>query len=406
MIDKIIFKNLKIFKKEQTLELKPITILIGKNNTGKSAVLKLPTLIEGALKSTENQPIQLVNDGVVIGNEYKDLVYGKFSRALELQLFQKNKQLGRTDSLTAHVVIDINSDKPLLEYWKLNEEIELERIGKGTYLNEIDQTEYFCTFEGVHLSLSFYKEKPDSSANIPPQIFSLNTDFISGIREKAKKYYDYKPSNDSKSGIDGSNLYNFLKEDFLTTDKKYFNQIFNWIKEKFEGWELYVDADNEPYHIELRKDSLKINLSETGMGIGQSLPLIIRAFKPCEDQTLIIIEEPESNLHPYAHAELAQLFADSLEIDTNKKYLFETHSLNFVLRMRRLVAEGKLNEDDLAIYYVDFKEELNESILTRIFVDSGGGVNWWPEGLFSETSKETRAIYNAQLNDLGNVGRD
>ncbi len=76
------------------------------------------------------------------------------------------------------------------------------------------------------------------------------------------------------------------------------------------------------------------------MGISQVLPLIIRAYKPCEKETCIIIEEPESHLHPYAHAQLAQLYFDSLALDRNKKYLFETHSQNFVLRMRRLVAEG------------------------------------------------------------------
>lgn len=36
MIDKIKFKNYKIFKKEQTLELKPLSIIIGKNNSVKN----------------------------------------------------------------------------------------------------------------------------------------------------------------------------------------------------------------------------------------------------------------------------------------------------------------------------------------------------------------------------------
>ena len=55
MIDKIRFKNFKIFKNWQTLELRSITILIGKNNSGKSAVLKLTTLIEGSLKPKTNK---------------------------------------------------------------------------------------------------------------------------------------------------------------------------------------------------------------------------------------------------------------------------------------------------------------------------------------------------------------
>ena len=66
------------------------------------------------------------------------------------------------------------------------------------------------------------------------------------------------------------------------------------------------------------------------MGISQSLPLIIRAFRPSSEESLIIIEEPESHLHPYAHSQLAQLFAESIKEDTNKRYLIETHSQNFI----------------------------------------------------------------------------
>ena len=119
------------------------------------------------------------------------------------------------------------------------------------------------------------------------------------------------------------------------------------------------------------------------------------------EKTLIIIEEPETHLHPAAHGSLAERFVDSYLEDKNKNYLIETHSQNFVLRMRRLVAEGKIKPDDLAIYYVDFDE--NESFLTEIKVDELGGVESWPTGIFGETSIETRAIYNAQLNDLKNV---
>lgn len=406
MIEEINFKNYKIFKKKQNLSLCPITIIIGKNNTGKSAVLKLPMIIEDSLKTQNNEPISRTGGELVIVNEYKDLVYGKFSRALELELYQSNELEDNQDSLIAHIAIDSSNDKPILEYWKLNEEIELERKSNIVYTNLMDETDYSCSFNGIYLGLYFYEESPDVSGTVFSQPFHMNTDFIGGERQKVKRYYEYQDDNFKKSGLDGRNLYNFLIKDYLTTDKKYFNQISNWIRDKFEGWELYIDIDNEPYHIELRKGNLEINITDTGMGIGQSLPLIMRAFKPCEEETLIIIEEPESNLHPYAHAELAQLFADSLTIDSNKQYLIETHSLNFVLRMRRLVAQGELDKDDLAIYYVDFDEENNESNIKRIKVDEGGGVEWWPDGVFSETTKETRAIYNAQVNDLRNVDRD
>ena len=187
----------------------------------------------------------------------------------------------------------------------------------------------------------------------------------------------------------------------------YINPDVEGLKEKFENWELSIDVDGYkkeiPAIIELINKDLKINISQTGMGISQVLPLIIRAFKPCKEETLVIIEEPESHLHPYAHAQVAQLFFESLLIDKNKKYLIETHSQNFVLRMRRLVAEGKIKPDDLAIYYVDFDEEKNESSIERINVDTSGGVDKWPHNVFGEAVIEARAIMNANINDLRNV---
>jgi predicted ATP-dependent endonuclease of OLD family len=50
MVSQIRFKNFKLFKNWQTLEIKPITILIGKNNSGKTALLKLPAMIGESLK--------------------------------------------------------------------------------------------------------------------------------------------------------------------------------------------------------------------------------------------------------------------------------------------------------------------------------------------------------------------
>jgi predicted ATPase len=405
MLNQISFRNYKIFKDRQTIKLKPITILIGKNNTGKSAVLKLMSFLEGAL----NGEMKLNNDGVVIGNEFKDLIHGKFSRSLELEVFQKFED--KETYLKTNVAVDSNKDKPILENWNLKEtdendvlvdKINLGKVEGSVYRNEIDDIDYNCFFEGFYLN-NYINIINDSTGDIYQQPY-FTTDFIGAIREKAK--LDYRLNTESeKSGIDGRNLYEFLIRDYLTTDKKYFNKISDWMSEKFEGWNLYIDIDSEPYHIRLRKGNLDIDLTESGMGISQSLPLIIRAFRPCIEKSLIIIEEPESHLHPYAHAQIAQLFAESIKQDRNKKFLIETHSQNFILRLRRLIAERFLGIDDIAIYYVDFDEEKNESNLIEIKVDELGKVSYWPEGIFSETLEETIGIRTAQI-DRDNVGRD
>ena len=100
MMKEIAFKNYKIFKEKQILELKPITILIGKNNSGKSAVSKLPTLIEGTLNTKETEALNFINNGVELGGEFRDLVYGRATRMMEFELLALNKDNNRNNKLS------------------------------------------------------------------------------------------------------------------------------------------------------------------------------------------------------------------------------------------------------------------------------------------------------------------
>ena len=403
MISQINFRNYKLFKKKQILEIKPLTILIGKNNTGKSAILKLPTLLEGSLSGRFSQPFELINNDVKIANEYKDIVYGRNNREVEFEILQK-KHISDIEYDNLKVEIFIDENKPIIENWKCNNIFDLTKLDENNYQNNKINKVQETFFEGINLkSIEFVDDLLPKEDFFPLPKFVLNTDFIGAIRQEALKHYEYSSNISEKSSIDGSKLYDFLIDDYMSTDKKYFSQISNFIKNKFEGWELSIEVDggrkDKPAIIYLENKNLKINVSQVGMGISQVLPLIIRAYKPCDAKTLIIVEEPESHLHPFAHAQIAQLFFDSLLIDKNKKYLIETHSQNFVLRLRRLIAEGKLVPDDLALYYVDFNEENNESELKRIIIDENGNVDYWPEGIFSESLDETIGIRTAQIDN-------
>jgi len=209
-------------------------------------------------------------------------------------------------------------------------------------------------------------------------------------------------------GLKGQNTYPILIQDFKKS-KQLINRTSEWYKSNFEGWEVKVIENKlsteTNYSVAISNDKLDaINIRQSGQGIHQVLPLIVRSFKIDDSPALIIIEEPETHLHPAAHGNLAERFVDSYLEDSSKRYLIETHSQNFILRMRRLVAEGKLSPDDLKIYYVDYDEDLNFSGLQEIIVDSGGGVDKWPQGVFGESVLEARAIMNANINDLRNVG--
>ncbi|MBK3519956.1 AAA family ATPase, partial [Carboxylicivirga marina] len=200
-----------------------------------------------------------------------------------------------------------------------------------------------------------------------------------------------------KVGLDGRNAYNILINDTLAMDESLIDKISEWYCNNFDGWGLRINEDKDPYlEIELtRDDKLAVNLRDVGEGMGQTLPLVTRALMPIEDEILIAMEQPELHLHPGAHGNLAQLFAENF-IQNKKHFLIETHSQNFILRMRRLVAQKKLNPDDILIYYVDFDEDLGESNLVPIEIKSNGDVTNWPEDIFNEALEETIEILNAK----------
>lgn len=381
MLQKIAFANYKLFKDWQELELKPITVLIGKNSSGKSAIAKLPTLISQSLQGTSDEPINLINEGVEIGAEFRDLVYGRnLTGVLELKL------TGDQHEMQVNIASGVRTqDAPQIVHWKLESQ-------SGTIEKTSNQV-----FKGFI---------PQGHEGQKPKGFNVKTDYIGPIRKSPERINEPQTNRKiEKIGNDGANAYPLLYQDDLKTDGQLVRQVDAWYKKNFEGWGIRVNRDRAPYYeVELTwKDELKINLRDVGEGMSQVLPIVTRAFMPADKDTLIIIEQPELHLHPAAHGSLAQLFVERVS-DGKGRYLIETHSKNLVLRLRRLVAEQHLSADKLLIYYVDFDQEKGNSELRRIEVDETGNVDYWPEHVFSESLDEAIALRTAQLN-LEGYGR-
>jgi predicted ATPase len=84
---------------------------------------------------------------------------------------------------------------------------------------------------------------------------------------------------------------------------------------KFEGWGIEIkkiESSEIKYEVVLENGLSSINIKQTGQGIHQVLPLIVRSYMLETEPTLIVVEEPETHLHPAAHGDLAQRFVDSV----------------------------------------------------------------------------------------------
>jgi hypothetical protein len=95
-------------------------------------------------------------------------------------------------------------------------------------------------------------------------------------------------------------------------------------------------------------------LADFGFGVSQCLPIFIQGAMHDPHQ-LLIVEQPEAQLHPTAQLEMGSYFAE-LWKEHGVPSLIETHSGNILLRLRNLVAHGMLRPEDVSIAYFTIED--------------------------------------------------
>lgn len=369
MVNRISFKNYKLFREKQTLDIVPITILIGKNNSGKSAIAKLPSMISSSLEGDFSAPFQLETDGVRVGQTYEDLFYNREITGAPLEF-------------------DIVDGKS-------NSSVSALITGDRFYNIKISK----LSIDGDEINLSDTKLNGILPKDQDKKKISLNFDYIESFRRFPAATFSDIFGEYKKLGVSGENAYKLLAQYHQSGDK-ILQTISNWFEENFEGWKLSIKditGTSLSYEVVLENNFIKpINIVNTGSGIRQSLPLVVRSFMPVDDDILIIIEEPETHLHPAAHGNLAERFVDSHLEDPRRKYLIETHSENFILRIQRLIAARKISADDVAVYYIDYNEHEGHSTLRRLHMEIDGEIENWPENIFNEGLDEVLRFRQAQ----------
>lgn len=357
------FTNYRIFAEQQEMSLAPVTVVFGKNNVGKSALLKLPVLIKNILDGKNNQGelFDKASDGLRICEDYRDVVYGRGgSKSVDLRISQ--------EGVTAEISFFVeNAGKPRTKL-----EHASGTLHDGTTIDSIDQ--------------------------LSP---SLNFDikYLKSIRDYPRDGYFSMTASENEQLSGGMSAYRQLVDDFINHDGELLQKVSRWYEETFDGWGIEVDASRDPFFsLMLRHSDLCNNIIDGGAGIAQSLPVIVSAATEISFPHLYIYEEPETHLHPEAHGEMAEFIAkEAVRSEGQKSFLIESHSVNFILRLRKLVAEGKLPNKSLALYYVDFDPEKNRSSIRRVKVNPDGSVIGWPEKVFKETLEESLALRRAQL---------
>jgi predicted ATPase len=127
--------------------------------------------------------------------------------------------------------------------------------------------------------------------------------------------------------------------------------------------------------------------ANVGFGISYALPVVtaLLASKPNE---LIIIENPESHIHPRGQAELGKLIA--LAALNDIQIIVETHSDHVLNGIRVATKENENLSNREVVFY--FEKEITESEqfskITNINIDKGGELSEYPTNLSDEWSNQ------------------
>jgi len=124
-----------------------------------------------------------------------------------------------------------------------------------------------------------------------------------------------------------------------------------------------------------------------GFGISYALPVVVAllAARPGE---LIIIENPESHIHPRGQAELGKLIA--LVAMNDVQVIIETHSDHILNGIRVAVKEKAIEKDKVAIFYFEKEVAADEqySKITDIEINSNGELSAYPPDMLDEWSNQ------------------
>lgn len=128
-------------------------------------------------------------------------------------------------------------------------------------------------------------------------------------------------------------------------------------------YEIWADASGELH-----------NMVDVGFGVQSVLPLL-QAFDRAANGGTLLLQQPESHLHPSVQARLIGLL-----VEAGGRLLVETHSDHVPKWFLICQQEGKIAAEDLGIVYFERSEDRASSSIFGIGVDADGDLEGAPAG--------------------------
>lgn len=440
MIKNLKIKNFKSFKKEGQIDIGKINIFVGPNSSGKSSFIQGLLLLKNAIqcivdkhyKGLEGDYRSLLYDkdthnkleykisfieleqhlgslcAKEVGKNFENIERSEIAKILDYYTQVKLKDMKVTLKIMDNNVF--NTDELEINTFEVttrgNVKIRIffehgrYRLKiKGNEISDIDISNN-CIFyfklsktdlkglseemkDDIFLSYTILQKLESTLKEFSDRLIymtSLRTDFL-------RSENIGKDDKTSRVGSRGQHTLSALmdisrgcNDDGGAKHKQ--EKINYWLDEFDLGDKIEIkEVEEDRYSIMIRNKYLDIynNILDVGIGTSQLLPLIIESVNS-KDESIIIIEEPETHIHPKAQAKLSDLFVACAN-DDNKKFIIETHSIFLVTQLQILVASKAIAAEDVKVYFFDQDRE-GTKIKEMIVSENGQFEEEWPSGFF------------------------
>ena len=134
--------------------------------------------------------------------------------------------------------------------------------------------------------------------------------------------------------------------------------------------------ESDPFQIRVRIMGPQANLVDVGYGVSQALPILVEALRS-PSGSVHLMQQPEVHMHPRSQAALGSFLA-GLAARQNKQFIVETHSDYLVDRVRMDIRDGcSIEPDDVVLLY--FERQGSEIAIHPITIDKAGDLVGEPD---------------------------
>src|SRR5579884_4190859 len=217
--------------------------------------------------------------------------------------------------------------------------------------------------------------------------------FLGPLREAPKRVYELSGEMPPDVGTRGEHAPEVLYR-WSRAGAARLEEVQSWLSHFGFPQKVHFEAvGDEGFALRFGTRRRASTLADMGFGLSQVLPLIVQGLYAAPGSWLVV-EQPEIHLNPRLQAGLADLVVALNERSVG--LILETHSEHLLLRLRRLLAQGKIDNEDFGLYFVE--RDGNASTVREVAIDQSGYINpeTWPADFFDDSLRESLALAQAQ----------